>query len=89
MRLAEEAVQLASQTVDIVLHADALVDLATVLRAVGREDDAGPPIREALQLYEQKGAVAAVLQTRRAWRTVDRRLVDLRDHEWTFVITPL
>jgi class 3 adenylate cyclase/tetratricopeptide (TPR) repeat protein len=67
VRLAEEAVQLASQTVDIVLQADALVDLATVLRAVGREDEAGPPIREALQLYEQKGAVAAVRQTRQMW----------------------
>jgi hypothetical protein len=43
------------------------VDLATVLRAVGRENDAGPPIREALQLYERKGAVAAARGTRRTW----------------------
>jgi len=64
-RLAEEAVDLASQTVDIVLHADALVDLGQVMRALGRENEAGPPIREALQLYERKGAVAAVLRTRR------------------------
>jgi tetratricopeptide (TPR) repeat protein len=64
-RLAEEAVQLASETVDLMLHADALVDLAAVMRTLGREGEAGPPILEALRLYERKGAVAAVLQVRR------------------------
>jgi tetratricopeptide (TPR) repeat protein len=65
VRLASEAVDLASQTVDIVLHADALLDLSTVLRAAGRHEEAEPPGREALLLYERKGAVAAAARARR------------------------
>jgi tetratricopeptide (TPR) repeat protein len=65
VQLATKAAELASETVDIVLHADALLDLGTVMRTLGREDEAGPPFREALQLYEQKGAVAAVVRARR------------------------
>ena len=65
VKLGREAVELASQTADLVLHADAQLDLSTVVRAVGREDEAGPPMREALQLYERKGAVAAVRRVRR------------------------
>jgi class 3 adenylate cyclase/tetratricopeptide (TPR) repeat protein len=65
VRLATEAVALASQTVDLMLHADALFDLAGVLRALGRDEAAGPPGREALLLYERKGAVAAVARARR------------------------
>ena len=56
---------LASQTVDIVLHADALMDLATVMATLGRDAEAGPPVREALLLYERKGAIAAVVRARR------------------------
>ena len=65
VKLGREAVELASQTADLVLHADAQLDQSTVVRAVGREDEAGPPMREALQLYERKGAVAAVRRVRR------------------------
>jgi tetratricopeptide (TPR) repeat protein len=65
VRLATEAVQLAAQTVDIMLHADALLDLGTVLRMLGREEEAGPLIEEALLLYERKGAVAAVARARK------------------------
>ena len=65
VKLASEAVEIASETVDIVLHADALLDLGAVMRTLGREDEARPPMREALQLYERKGAVAAVLRARR------------------------
>ena len=65
VRLATEAVDLASQTVDIVLHADALMDLATVMATLGRDAEAGPPVREALLLYERKGAIAAVVRARR------------------------
>jgi class 3 adenylate cyclase/tetratricopeptide (TPR) repeat protein len=65
MRLATEAVELAAQTVDIVLHADALVDLGMVMGTLGRDAEAGPPIREALQLYERKGAIAAIARARR------------------------
>jgi hypothetical protein len=48
-----------------VLQADVLLDLGTVLRTMGRDDEAGPPIREALRLYEEKGAVSAALRARR------------------------
>ncbi|HET9344852.1 MAG TPA: AAA family ATPase, partial [Candidatus Limnocylindrales bacterium] len=65
IRLAGEAAQLASETVDLILLADALLDLGTVLKTLGREEEAGPPFREALDLYERKGAVAAVARTRR------------------------
>jgi class 3 adenylate cyclase/tetratricopeptide (TPR) repeat protein len=65
VKLATEAVQLAAETVAIVIHADALMDLGVVLRSVGRQDEAGPPIREALRLYERKGAEAAAERARR------------------------
>jgi tetratricopeptide (TPR) repeat protein len=53
--LAEEAVRTASRTTDIELHADALLDLGDVLRLVGRMEEQGPHLREALRLYQQKG----------------------------------
>jgi tetratricopeptide (TPR) repeat protein len=62
--LATEAVQIAAETVDLVLHADALADLGEVLIKAGRHDDAGPPLREALALYERKGSTAAVSRVR-------------------------
>ena len=65
IRMATEAVDLAAQTVDLVLHADALADLGEVLIHAERRDDAGPPLREALALYERKGATAAVARVRR------------------------
>jgi Flp pilus assembly protein TadD len=61
--LAREAVALASETDFLVLHGDALMDLAEVLRTNGR--DAGSVILEALQLYEQKGNVVAAERARR------------------------
>ncbi|HET9521681.1 MAG TPA: AAA family ATPase [Candidatus Limnocylindrales bacterium] len=65
VRLATEAVEIAGQTVDLVLHADALADLGEVLVAIGRHDDAGPPLREALALFERKGSTVAVTRVRR------------------------
>jgi hypothetical protein len=62
--LATDAVELAAETVDLVLHADALADLGEVLIAAGRTNEAGPPLREALELYERKGATAAVTRVR-------------------------
>ena len=53
--LAREAVAIAGGTLDIEQHADALVDLAAVLRASGDDESAGPPLREALELYGRKG----------------------------------
>jgi class 3 adenylate cyclase/tetratricopeptide (TPR) repeat protein len=62
---ANEAVRLAAQTVDLMLHAEALRDLGSILIALGREQEAGPPLREALDLFERKGALAAVSQAQR------------------------
>ena len=62
---AADAVALGATTVDIVLHADALRDLGRVLVALGREQEAGPPFREALERYEQKGVQPAADSTRR------------------------
>jgi ATP/maltotriose-dependent transcriptional regulator MalT len=53
--LAREAVKLASGTSNIEQHADSLVDLDEVLELAGRKDEQGPPLQEALALYEQKG----------------------------------
>jgi class 3 adenylate cyclase/tetratricopeptide (TPR) repeat protein len=58
----DEAVRLAKETVDIALQAEALRDLGASLVALGREDEAALPLREALQLFEAKGAPAAVSQ---------------------------
>ena len=52
--LAREAVALASQTDALNLHAAARHDLAEVLLAAGRPNDAATELREALALYEQK-----------------------------------
>ena len=60
LELSREAVELTSGTVDLVLRADALVDLAMILVATGRGHEAGPPLREALDLYERKGATVAM-----------------------------
>jgi tetratricopeptide (TPR) repeat protein len=58
-RLAREAVALMEQTDQIDRHADALIDLAEVLRLSGREHEAAPVIEEALQLYERKENVVS------------------------------
>jgi hypothetical protein len=60
LELSHEAVELTSGTVDLVLRADALVDHAAILVATGRGHEAGPPLREALDLYRQKGATVAM-----------------------------
>jgi class 3 adenylate cyclase len=57
--LAVEAISLAESTDATNLLADALADLAVVLR-VAREDAAADATRRALFLYEQKGNVAAL-----------------------------
>jgi class 3 adenylate cyclase/tetratricopeptide (TPR) repeat protein len=62
--LAREAVTIAAETVDLVLHAEALADLGEVLMASGREDEAGPPLREALALFDRKGATVATSRVR-------------------------
>jgi len=64
--LARQAVALANGTSNIEQRADALVDLDEVLGLTGRQNEQGPPLREALSLYEQKGdlVLAGRLQAR-------------------------
>jgi tetratricopeptide (TPR) repeat protein len=57
IELATEALAMLDATVDIELRADILIDLAETLRLAGRQEEGGPHIREALQLYRQKGDV--------------------------------
>ena len=57
--LAREAVSLAEQTDFVLFHADALLDLAEVLRLAGRPEEAAAAAEEAVRLYERKGAVVA------------------------------
>jgi len=57
--LAREAVVLANESDALTLRADAIMDLAEVLRRADRASDAVEATREALFLYEQKGNVVA------------------------------
>ena len=59
LRLATEAVQLAGGTSHRHLLAEALTDLADVHELTGDPESAGPPLREALSLFEQKGDVVS------------------------------
>jgi DNA-binding SARP family transcriptional activator len=54
-QLACEAVQIASATDNLLLHADRLMDLAAVLRRLKRPEEAASAIERALPLYGQKG----------------------------------
>jgi ATP/maltotriose-dependent transcriptional regulator MalT len=63
--LARDAVVLARATVSPTLLAGALADHAEVLRTAGRQQEAEPPLREALELYERKGDATSVARVRR------------------------
>jgi ATP/maltotriose-dependent transcriptional regulator MalT len=56
-RLAREAVNIVAATDQINAHANALVDLADILRADGDEDGSVTALDHALELYEEKGNV--------------------------------
>ncbi len=58
-RYAAEAIERADRTTDGLLRAEAYETLGDVLEALGRRESAGPPWREALQLYEAKGDVVS------------------------------
>jgi DNA-binding SARP family transcriptional activator len=62
--LAAEAVRLAERTDFLTIHAEALVDLAEVLRQGGRTDEADAALAEALELFERKGDVASLARVR-------------------------
>ena len=65
--LAREAVALAEETDGLNMHGDALLDLAEVLRAVGRpEEEAVAAAQRALSLYERKGNLVLAARARAA-----------------------
>ena len=61
-RLARHGVRLAGTTDSPWMQADALLDLAEVLRRAGRPDEARAAAAEALGLYELKGDTAAAVR---------------------------
>jgi class 3 adenylate cyclase/tetratricopeptide (TPR) repeat protein len=63
---ARRALELASRTDALVLHADALVLLGEVLLAAERPDQAYADFDRAIELYRRKGSVAAVTRTSKA-----------------------
>ena len=62
--LAREAVRLAEPTDLLTIRADALLDLAAVLRHCGRPSEADEASRAALELYRQKGDVVSAERAR-------------------------
>jgi class 3 adenylate cyclase/tetratricopeptide (TPR) repeat protein len=63
VELAREAVRLVAETDALNLRADALVALGDVLSTGGRDDEAAAVLREACELYERKGNLAAAART--------------------------
>jgi tetratricopeptide (TPR) repeat protein len=63
-RLGQEAVDIGARTDALDWRADALADLAEVLRLAGRPADAAARLEEALRLFEAKGVVPSVARTR-------------------------
>ena len=74
LTLAREAVALAQTTDSYELHADALSDLAAVLRLGGQPREAADVLRAALDRYERKGARIMVDRTRELLNDVDKEL---------------
>jgi tetratricopeptide (TPR) repeat protein len=65
-RLSREAVTLADDTDSLALQADARLGLAHVLRSLGRSGPAERTLAEAIDLYQRKGAVAAIARAKAA-----------------------
>lgn len=63
--LAREAVAIMARTDYLVQHADALVQFAHVLREADKQEEAVEAAREALTLYDRKGATYFAEQTQR------------------------
>jgi ATP/maltotriose-dependent transcriptional regulator MalT len=62
--LGEEAVRLAEPSDLLVIHADALLDLADVMATWGRLDEAEAAARRGLELYERKGNLVSAARAR-------------------------
>ena len=65
-RLASEVVEILGVTDQINAHANALVDLADILRADGDEYGSAAALEQALELYEEKGNVLGADRVRAA-----------------------
>ncbi len=63
--LAREAVAIIERTDGLNFQGDALSDLAEILTAAGREDEAAAALAEALERYERKRNLAMARRTRR------------------------
>ncbi len=62
--LGREAASLAGETDDVNMRADALLDLAAVLRSLGQPEEAETHVRQALGIYEAKGNEVSAERTR-------------------------
>jgi class 3 adenylate cyclase/tetratricopeptide (TPR) repeat protein len=72
-RLSREAVALADDTDSLALQADARLGLTHVLHTLGRGGAAEQTLAEAIDLYQRKGAVAAIARAKDvAYYTDDR-----------------
>ena len=71
-QLAREAVAISERTDGLNLQGDALCDIAEVLHAAGRSDEAAAALGQALERYEQKKNLAMSAQVR-------DRLAELQD----------
>jgi len=63
-RLAREAIEIAELTDALNHHGDALCDLAEVLAAAGRTDEAAETLERALECYKRKNNLAMLAQVR-------------------------
>jgi tetratricopeptide (TPR) repeat protein len=62
--MARDAVAFAAASDFLEPHADALMDLAEVLRLAGEPDQAATVLSQALELYERKGAAVSAARAR-------------------------
>ncbi|HEY7003318.1 MAG TPA: adenylate/guanylate cyclase domain-containing protein [Gaiellaceae bacterium] len=71
-RLSAEALRLIEPTDSLTQRAQTLVSRAEVLRLAGKPDEAVAALEEAARLYEAKGVVPAVQETRALLRELER-----------------
>ncbi len=72
-RLARESVAIIERTDYLDQHADALIGLAEILDRTDRGDSAATTMREALELYEQKGNVVSAERARASIEGIERK----------------
>jgi class 3 adenylate cyclase len=72
-RLAREAVAEVEQSDNLTFQGDAWCDLAEVLHAAGRDDEAAAALADALERYEGKGNIPMARQARARLREIQAR----------------